>query len=198
MATKGDLTRDRLLEAAVREASTMGLEGLSIGGLARDADMSKSGVFAHFGSKEELQIAVLGAARERFIAEVLRPALSHPRGEPRLRVLFERWLDWEAGEVMPGGCPFLAASYEFDDRPGHVRDEVARVQGELTVALACAAQLAVEVGHFRADLDVRQLAYELHGIVLSFHLHHRLLRSADSRARALAAFESLMRSARGS
>src|SRR5687768_17041279 len=102
MATKGDQTRDRLLEVAMNEASTVGLDGLSIGGLARDTDMSKSGVFAHFGSKEELQIAVLGAARERFIAEVLRPAISHPRGEPRLRALFDRWLDWEAGEVMPG------------------------------------------------------------------------------------------------
>src|SRR5687768_1032655 len=155
MVTKGGLTRDRLLDAAVREASTVGLEGLSIGGLARDADMSKSGVFAHFGSKEDLQIAVLGAARDRFVEEVLRPAIAHPRGEPRLRALFQGWLDWEEGKVMPGGCPFLAASHEFDDRPGPVRDEIARVQEELTGALARAAQLAVDAGHFRPDLDVR-------------------------------------------
>jgi AcrR family transcriptional regulator len=198
MTTKGSLTRDRLLETAVREASTLGLEGLSIGGLARDADMSKSGVFAHFGSKEELQIAVLRAARERFIADVLQPSFGEPRGIPRLRAIFDRWLDWQEGKVTPGGCPILVASYEFDDRPGLVRDEIARLQGELLDALARAAELAVDVGHFRTDLDVRQVAYELHGIVLSYHLHHRLLRRADSRARARTAFESLVRGARAS
>jgi AcrR family transcriptional regulator len=198
MATKGDLTRDRLLESAMREASTIGLEGLSIGGLARDTDMSKSGVFAHFGSKEELQIAVLGAARDRFIAEVFQPALAHPRGEPRLRALFELWLDWQEGKVTPGGCPILVASYEFDDRPGPVRDEIARLQAELIGMLARAAQLAVESGHLRADVDARQTAYELHGIVLAYHLHHRLLRSPDARARARAALESVLRGARPS
>jgi AcrR family transcriptional regulator len=198
MATKGDVTRDRLLEAAVREASTIGLEGLSIGALARDAAMSKSGVFAHFGSKEELQIAVLGVARDHFIAEVFQPALAHPRGEPRLRALFERWLDWQEGRVTPGGCPILVASYEFDDRPGPVRDEIARLQSDLLGMLARTVQVAVESGHFRSDLDVRQTAYELHGIVLAYHLHHRLLRSADARARAHAAFESLLRGVRAS
>jgi AcrR family transcriptional regulator len=198
MANKGDLTRDRLLETAVREASTIGLEGLSIGALARDAAMSKSGVFAHFGSKEELQIAVLGVARDHFIAEVFQPSLAHPRGEPRLRALFERWLDWQEGKVTPGGCPLLVASYEFDDRPGPVRDEIARLQSDLLDMLARAVKLAVESGHFRADLDVRQTAYELHGIVLAYHLHHRLLRSADARARAYAAFESLLRGVRAS
>jgi AcrR family transcriptional regulator len=198
MATKGDLTRDRLLDTAVREASMLGLEGLSIGGLARDAEMSKSGVFAHFGSKEELQIAVLGAARERFIREVLQPAFTQPRGEPRLRALFERWLDWQEGKVTPGGCPILVASYEFDDRPGPVRDEIARLQTELLGALARAAQLAVETGHFRADVDARQIAYELHGIVLSYHLQHRLLKSADGRTRARTAFESVLSGARAS
>jgi AcrR family transcriptional regulator len=198
MATKGDLTRDRLLETAVREASTIGFEGLSIGALARDLDMSKSGVFAHFGSKEELQIAVLGAARDRFVAEVFQPALAHARGEPRLRALFGHWLDWQEGKITPGGCPILVASYEFDDRPGPVRDEIARLQAELLRMLARAVQLGVESGHFRADLDPRQTAYELHGIVLAYHLHHRLLRSADARARAHTALESLLRGARAS
>jgi AcrR family transcriptional regulator len=193
MATKGDLTRDRLLETAVREASTIGLEGLSIGALARDADMSKSGVFAHFGSKEELQVAVLGAARDHFVAEVFQPSLSAPRGEPRLRVLIERWLDWQEGRVTPGGCPIVVASYEFDDRPGPVRDEIVRLQEELIGMLARATQLAIESGHFRAGVDVEQAAYELHGIVLAYHLHHRLLRSADARTHAHAAFEALVR-----
>jgi len=198
MATKGMITRERLLDTAVREASTVGLEGLSIGGLARDADMSKSGVFAHFGSKEDLQIAVLQAARTCFVDEVMRPAFTAPRGEPRLRALFERWLDWGEGKVVPGGCPFLAASWEFDDRPGPVRDEIVRVQAELMATLARAAQFAVDVGHFRGDVDVRQVAYELHGIVIAFHLYHRLLRIEESRPRALVAFESLLRAARAS
>jgi AcrR family transcriptional regulator len=196
MATKGDLTRDRLLDTAVREASTIGLEGLSIGVLARDADMSKSGVFAHFGSKEELQIAVLGAARARFVEEVFEPALGHARGVPRLAALFEGWLAWQEGKVTPGGCPILVASYEFDDRPGPVRDEIVRLQTELLDMLVRAVRIAIEAGDFRADVDPRQVAFELHGILLAYHLHHRLLRSADSRARAYAAFESLLEGAR--
>jgi AcrR family transcriptional regulator len=196
MVTKGASTRERLLETAVREASTIGLEGLSIGALARDAEMSKSGVFAHFGSIEELQIAVLQATRQRFIDEVMKPAFAEARGEPRLRALFTRWLDWAEGKFVPGGCPILAASWEFDDRSGPVRDEVARVQGELVDAIARAVRLAVDAGQFRPDLDVRQLAYELHGTVLAFHLHHRLLGIAESRARALAALDALVRGAR--
>jgi AcrR family transcriptional regulator len=196
MATKGMTTRERLLDTAVREAGSVGLEGLSIGGLARDAEMSKSGVFAHFGSIEDLQIAVLRATRERFIDEVMKPAFAAPRGEPRLRALFERWLDWGEGKLVAGGCPILAASWEFDDRTGPVRDEIARVQAELMDALTRAAQLAVDVGHFRADVDARQIAYELHGMVIVFHLHHRLLRIEESRPRALTAFDSLLRAAR--
>jgi AcrR family transcriptional regulator len=165
MTTKGMTTRERLLDTAVREAGSVGLEGLSIGGLARDAEMSKSGVFAHFGSIEDLQIAVLRATRERFIDEVMKPAFAAPRGEPRLRALFERWLDWGEGKLVAGGCPILAASWEFDDRTGPVRDEIAR-------------------------------AYELHGMVIVFHLHHRLLRIEESRPRALTAFDSLLRAAR--
>jgi AcrR family transcriptional regulator len=190
--SKGEETRQRLLEVATRGAGVVGLEGLTIGTLARDAEMSKSGVFAHFGSKEELQLAVLGAARERFIGDVLRPAFAEPRGEPRLRALFERWLDWTEGKSIPGGCPILAASLEFDDRPGVVRDQVAHVQGELVTAVEKAVRIAVEAGHLHPDVDVAQVAWELQGIVLAFHLRHRLLRRPGTRARARAAFDSLV------
>ncbi|MFW6084164.1 MAG: TetR/AcrR family transcriptional regulator [Gemmatimonadota bacterium] len=189
---KGRKTRQRILETAVREASTVGFEGLSIGGLAKATDMSKSGLFAHFGSKEDLQVAVLDTARERFVEKVMEPALTRPRGEPRLRALFEGWLDWEEGEVAPGGCPFLVAAWEFDDRPGAVRDEVVRVLAKLAGALEKAVRLGVDAGHFRPDTDTAQVVYELHGIILTFHLHHRLLRGEDSRVRARAAFEALL------
>jgi AcrR family transcriptional regulator len=190
--TKGEATRERILETAVRTASTVGLEGLSIGALARAEDMSKSGIFAHFGSKEELQIAVLEAAREGFIAAVLRPAFGQPRGEPRLSALFERWLDWEEGKINPGGCPFLMAAMEFDDRPGRVRDTVARIQVELSDSLRRVATSAIEAGHFRPDVDPVQVAFDLYGIILAFHLHHRLLERADARERARAAFRALL------
>jgi AcrR family transcriptional regulator len=189
---KGDGTRERILEAGVREASTVGLEGLSIGGLARAVDLSKSGLFAHFGSKEELQIAVLGAARASFVGAVLAPARARPPGEPRQRELFERWLDWEEGKVTPGGCPFLVAAQEFDDREGPVREEVVRIQADLTDSLERVARTGIDEGHFREDVDPAQVAYELYGIILAFHLHHRLFRAPASRERARAAFDSLM------
>lgn len=190
--TKGEETRDRILDLAVREASVAGLEGLSIGGLARAADMSKSGIFAHFGSKEDLQIAVMEAARADFIDTVLRPAVEVPRGEPRLRALFEGWLDWEAGERHPGGCPIFVAALEFDDRPGPVRDVVARILDESVRTLERAAGLAMEEDPFRPETDPAQVAFELHGVLLSYHLQHRLLGRDDARERARAAFHAIL------
>lgn len=190
--TRGEETRDRILGLAVREASVAGLEGLSIGGLARAADMSKSGIFAHFGSKEDLQVAVLETARADFVDSVFRPAVRVERGEPRLRALFDGWLDWEAGERHPGGCPILAAALEFDDRPGPVRDEVARILDEALRMLERAAALGLDRGHFRPGTDPVQLAFELHGILMSYHLQHRLLGRDDARDRARAAFHAIV------
>lgn len=188
--TKGEATRERILDMAVAEAAAVGLEGLSIGGLARAADMSKSGLFAHFGSKEELQLAVLEAARHSFIDEVFQPALGDARGEPRLRSLFEHWLGWI--EQHQGGCPILAATYEFDDRPGAVRERVVTIQAELIAALEKAARLALEQGHFGVEADPAQFAFELHGILLSFHVHCRLLHESTSHDAARAAFDALI------
>ena len=119
---RGTRTREAILARAVAVASEQGLEGLSIGALADDLGMSKSGLFAHFRSKEGLQIAILEMAGARMVDEVVRPALAAPRGEPRVRALFDRWLAWEQSPSLPGGCPFMAASFELDDRPGPVRD----------------------------------------------------------------------------
>jgi AcrR family transcriptional regulator len=194
--SKGAETRDRILDQAVRLASRDGLEGLSIGGLATELGLSKSGLFAHFGSKEELQLQVLQEAETRFREIVVQPALREPRGEPRLRAFFERWLDWDTGRSLPGGCVFVAAAVELDDRPGPLRDFLVQAQRDWFEALAKAARLAVEAGHFRPDLDAEQFAFHLYGIVLGYHHFKRLLRDPRAEERARAAFERLVDSVR--
>jgi AcrR family transcriptional regulator len=190
--TKGDETRDRIVDRALRLASRDGLEGLSIGGLAGELGLSKSGLFAHFGSKEDLQLAVLREAVARFEATVVRPALRAARGEPRIRALFEHWLDWMADPAFPGGCILLAASVELDDREGRPRDYLAGTQRLLLETLAKAARLAVEAGHLRADLDCDQFAFEMYALVLARGHWKRLLRDPQADVRARAAFESLI------
>jgi AcrR family transcriptional regulator len=193
---KGEETRERILRHAMAIVSEVGFEGLSIGGLARTAEMSKSGLFAHFESKEDLQLQVLATARRSFLETVITPALREPRGEPRIRALFELWLTWEEGRVTPGGCPFVSASWEYDDRPGPVRDAVVAAQRDWVGTVATAVQIAVDEGHFRTDLDAEAFAFELYGIFLSFHLYHRLLDDAGARQRARTAFERLIESSR--
>ena len=189
---KGEETRDAILETALALASTGGLEGLSIGTLASAVGLSKSGLFAHFGSKEDLQLAVLRTAADRFVAEVITPALREPRGEPRVRALFDRWLGWERASYLPGGCPFLAVSSELDDRPGPVRDYLVQSQRDWLDALANSARIAVAEGHFRRDLDPDQFAYELYSIILAFHQFHRLLRDPSTGERCRRSFDGLL------
>jgi AcrR family transcriptional regulator len=196
MSTKGEETRQRILDGAVALASTQGIEGVTIGELANALDLSKSGLFAHFRSKEALQIAVLQAAGERFTRLVVVPALRAPRGEPRVRALFERWLLWGNSAEMPGGCIFIGAAAELDDRPGPVRDVLVQGQKDLLGTLAHAARIAVDEGHFRADLDVDQFAFELFAIRLSFNHSTRLMRDPRAKERAHRAFEQLIASAR--
>src|SRR5690349_10613587 len=139
---KGERTRDAILDGALRLASELGLEGLSIGRLAEELDLSKSGLFAHFGSKEDLQIRTLERAAARFGEVVVRPALEAPAGEPRVRALFERWLEWPRRVRQPGGCIFVAAAAELDDRPGPARDRLVALQREWLGTLAGAARRA--------------------------------------------------------
>jgi AcrR family transcriptional regulator len=189
---KGAQTREAILETALSLASVGGLAGLSIGSLAREVGLSKSGLFAHFGSKEELELAVLQTAVDRFVSEVVTPALRQPRGEPRVRALFERWLDWEVAKFLPGGCPFLAVAKEVDDRPGPVRDFLVRTQRDWLDALAAAARIAVVEGHFREDLDAEQFAYEVYSTILGCSQFHRLLRDPATWERCRAAFDGLL------
>jgi AcrR family transcriptional regulator len=190
---KGDATREAILDHAVHLARQIGLEGLTIGRLAADLQLSKSGLFAHFRSKEMLQIQVLDNAAARFVASVLQPALAKPRGEPRLRALFEHWLDWER---RPGGCVFVQAAADLDDRPGPARDRLVDLQKQWLDAIATTARGARREGHFKATLDPEQFAYDLNGIILSYHHTARLLREPDAETRARKAFDALLRAAR--
>ncbi len=187
---KGDETRRAILSDALAQASTLGLGGLTIGTLAKRNAMSKSGLFAHFASKEALQIAVLEEARDRFVTTVVSPALKAPRGEPRVRALAEGWLRW--AELQPGGCVFIASAAELDDQPGPVRDRLVEIQRDWVDALATAARIAVEQGHFRRELDVDQWVFELWGSMLAYHWYARLLGDRGAIERARESLEGLI------
>ena len=190
---KGEATRDAILEHAVTLARRVGLEGLTIGRLADDLDLSKSGLFAHFRSKEALQVQVLDAAAARFVDVVVKPALAVGRGEPRVRALFDRWVQWEQ---RPGGCVFVQAAVDLDDRDGPARDRLVQLQRDWLEAIATTARGAMREGQFRPALDPVQFAHDLNGIILAYHHAARLLRDPDAEARARAAFEALVRAAR--
>src|SRR3989449_2836510 len=193
---KGERTRDAILAHALALATRIGVEGVTIGRLAEDLKLSKSGLFAHCRSKEALQIEMLRMAGGRMIESVVKPALAAPRGEPRLRALFERWLAWEQSPSLPGGCPFMAASFELDDRPGPVRDFVVQNLRDWMDTLAGAARIAIREGHFRPDLDCEQFAHDCQGIGLAFVHASRLMRDPKAHGRASSAFEALLRACR--
>ena len=188
---KGQQTRAAILDAALSLASSAGLEGLSIGVLAELMQMSKSGVFAHFGSREELQISVIREYHARFEEEVFYPAIREPRGLPRLRALFERWVRRVSVEV-DSGCIYISGAVEFDDRPGPVRDALADMVRAWQSALDRAIRLAIAEGHLRADTDALQMVFEVHGLILSLHHDARFLRIPGAIDRARNAFERIV------
>jgi AcrR family transcriptional regulator len=185
---KGVATHGAIVERAIELVRKQGLESLSIGGLAQAAAMSKSGVFAHFGSREDLQLAVLDAVAEDFSRKVLGQAFLQPRGVKRLRAILAGWMDWTHG----AGCPMIAAVIEYDDRPGTIRDRVVHWQRRLREALIRAVQLAVETGELRGDTDAAQFAFEMFGIVLVLHHDTRLFGGTDAIVRATRAFDRLI------
>ncbi len=187
--SKGEATRGVILDEAGRLARRVGLGGLTIGSLATQTGMSKSGLFAHFGSKESLQLQVLAYSTERFTDEVIRPALKAPRGEPRLRDLFERWLEWDSAE---GGCPLVAASFELDDQPGPARDLLVRSQRDWADTIAMVFTGGITEGHFRSDADPRQFAQDVQGVMLAYHLTSRLLGDTGATERARHALDALL------
>jgi AcrR family transcriptional regulator len=192
---KGARTRQSILERAVDLASVDGLEGLTIGRLAEELSMSKSGLFAHFGSKEELQLATIEAAGQRYIAEVFRPALSAPRGYPRLEAICRGWLDYVRRGVFAGGCFFAAASFEFDGRPGPVRDAVVAMMDHWMDALEKAILMAKDEGHLRAEVDPALLAFELNSLFFGANFAFHLLGDKQALAKAEAAIEIRLRGA---
>jgi len=192
MMSKGEQTRQEIVERALALAGEVGLEGLSLGVLAAGMSLSKSGLFAHFRSKEALQLEVLQRAIDHFIEDVVAPALREPRGERRLRRLFDLHLQWIHGNGRRGSCFFMALTHEYDDRPGPVRDLLVRSQRDWYDTVSRAARAAVEERHLRADLDTDQFAYEFVGIGMVFQKSAKLLENPKAEARARAAFEALL------
>lgn len=194
--TKGDETRSAVLARAISLASEVGLAGLTIGKLADEVGMSKSGLFAHFSSKENLEIAILDEAVSRFVALVVTPSFKKPRGEPRVRALADHWFAWTKQESMPGGCIFVVAGVELDDRPGPARDRYVASQKDWLSTLAGAARIAIEEKHFRKDLDVDQFAHEFFSIAFGYHYTRKILDPKTAEKRARTAFERLLDDAR--
>ncbi len=188
---KGQQTKNSIVEAALRLATQIGLEGLSIGALAEVTQMSKSGVFAHFGSREELQISVVREYFNRFEQEVFYPALQEPRGLPRVRALFANWMRRVAEEIQ-SGCIFISGAVEFDDRPGPVREALAHSVQTWLAALNRSLVLARQCGHLSPHADEEQMAFEIHGLILAVHYEARFLKTPGSIARALQTFESIL------
>ncbi len=191
--SKGEATRQAILGRAFELATIVGVTGLSIGRLAEDLGLSKSGLFAHFGSKEALEVAVVEEASRQFVQDVMVPALREPRGEPRVRALFERWLAWG---LRPGGCFFVGASAELDDRPGAPRDALVRACKDWIDELAKAVRIAIQEGHFRRDIDADQLAFELYSLMLGGHAFSHFMNDPAARERTRAAFERLVATVR--
>ncbi|WP_199431498.1 TetR/AcrR family transcriptional regulator [Qaidamihabitans albus] len=194
--SKGQSTKRVILDEATEIASRTGLQALTIGTLAARTELSKSGLFAHFRSKESLQLEVLRHARDRFVDLVIRPALATPRGEQRVRALFEHWLSWCRGDALEGGCIFTAAATEFDDQPGAVRELLVNDERDLADTVAQVFRTGISEGRFRADADPYQFAQDLHGILLAYVHTARLLADPKAEQRARRAFEALLDAAR--
>lgn len=191
--SKGEETRQAILAKAFELATVGGVSGLSIGRLAEETGLSKSGLFAHFGSKEALEIAVVEEASRQFVQDVMVPALRKPRGEPRLRALFDNWIQW--GQ-RPGGCFFVGATTELDDRPGPPRDALVRAIKDWVDELAKAVRIAKSEGHFKADVDPDQIAFDIYSIMLGMHTFHRFLHDPATLDRARKAFDRLLAASR--
>lgn len=173
--TKGFTTKEIILKSAFELTSKFGLESLSIGELAKSVGMSKSGLFSHFKSKEKLQIMVMDYAAENFTLRVIKPALKEERGIPRIEAIMKNWQRW-SGTYLPGGCPFLSAIVEFDDRPGKVRDRIKYLQQTMVDTFSKSFEIAKEEGHIIKDADHDQLGYEIYANMISFHIYNRLLK----------------------
>lgn len=192
---KGEMTRAAILDVAITLASRDGLEGLTIGLLAEKMSMSKSGVFAHFGSREDLQIEVVKLYHRQFEQEVFYPSIKEARGLPRLEAMFARWIRQVTIEIA-SGCIYISGAVEYDDRPGAIREQLVSMVCTWQQALHRCALQAIEAGHLRADTDADQLVYEMYGLILGLHHDARFLKKAGSVERAQKGFDRLIDSYR--
>jgi AcrR family transcriptional regulator len=192
---KSSDTYDRVLASGVNIGSTVGMQGVTLGNLAAEAQLSKSGLFAHFGSKDELQIALFGRAQALARRTVVEPVFREPEGLARLLALINNWFGWTGRAGLPGGCPFAAAAFEFDDLDGPVRDHVVSAHNDWVALLESFTRNAVATGEFRRNLDVEQFVWELHGIYLSHHVSQRLIQDASADKRRRSAVDRLLREA---
>jgi AcrR family transcriptional regulator len=188
---KGELTRAAILDMALDLASRDGLEGLTIGLLADKMNMSKSGVFAHFGSREDLQLEVLKLYHQRFEQEVFFPSMQEPRGIARLKSMYARWIKRVSVEIA-SGCIYISGAVEYDDRPGPIREELVAMVRTWQGALLRCVQQTIEVGDLKSDTDAEQLVYEMYGLILALHHDARFLRMPGSVERARAGFDRLI------
>jgi AcrR family transcriptional regulator len=188
---KGQQTKATIVDAALGLATQIGLEGLSIGALAEVTQMSKSGVFAHFGSREELQISVVREYHARFEEELFYPALQAARGLPRVRALFANWMQRTSVEI-DSGCIYISGAVEFDDRPGPVRDAIASSVKTWLAAMHRAVASAQEEGHLDTKANAQQILFEIHGLILALHYEARFLKTPGSMEHALTGFENIL------
>jgi AcrR family transcriptional regulator len=195
MPKDGSQTLSHILEGGLAVASVHGLGGITIGALASELGMSKSGLYGHFKSKEKLQLAILQNAIDRFVEGVIAPALKAPRGEPRVRALFESWLSWAHATDLPGGCPFVTAAVEFDDQPGAIRDFVAKSQRDWLDTLAHAVKIGIGEAHFDPAVDPDQVAFEIYSTAYGYHFVSRLLKDPVCEMRARQSFERILENA---
>ncbi|WP_298428419.1 TetR/AcrR family transcriptional regulator [Ottowia sp.] len=190
-APKGQQTKAAIVDKALEMAAQVGLEGISIGALAEAMGMSKSGVFAHFGSRDELQISVVREYYARFERDVFEPAMQLPRGLPRLRALFDQWMRVTTTE-LDSGCIFISGAVEFDDRPGPVRDALAEAVGAWMEAMVRAVAQAKAEGHLQGDVDERQVTFEIHALILALHYEARFMQRPGTVERAQRGFNNIL------
>lgn len=188
---KGELTRAAILEVALNLASRDGLEGLTIGLLADRMNMSKSGVFAHFGSREDLQSEVLKLYHANFEREVFFPSIKEARGLPRLQAMYARWIKRVTVEIA-SGCIYISGAVEYDDRPGPIREELASMVRAWQEALLRCVEQTIAIGDFKADTDPHQVVFEMYGLILALHHDARFLRMPGSVNRAQTGFDRLI------
>ncbi len=190
--TKGSDTRNSILASGLEMASQYGLEDVTIGNLAKTMDMSKSGIFGHFQSKENLQLMIVNYAVQHFTDTVILPSLKVERGIPRIKAMIDNWVNW--GNGLSGGCIFVSASIEFSDRPGVVQEALLGYQNAWLDSLAKLAESAIKAGDFRPNIDVNQFAFELYSLILGFHYYHRVMRDAHTKQKQEKALDKLINS----